>query len=67
MRQGKVSEKGGDTWLFPQLAQGLTFPLLILRKNHALFNMVAVNIVGWVYLIKMHIYMMTKLNICCIL
>ena len=67
MRQGKVSEKGGDTWLFPQWDQGLTFPLLILRKIMPFFSMVAVNIAGWVYLIKMHIYMMTKLNICRIL
>ena len=29
--------------------------------NHALFNLVAVNIAGWVHLIKMHIYMMTNL------
>ena len=42
---------------FPLWAKGLTFPLLILR-NHALFNMVAVNIAGWGYLIKMHGYMM---------
>ena len=31
-----------------------------------LFIMVAVSIVGWVHLIKMHVYMMTKLNMCCI-
>ena len=48
---------------FPPWAQGLTFPLLILR-NHALFNIVAVNIAGWVHLIKMHIYMMPQFNTC---
>ena len=32
--------------------------------NHALFNMVGVNIVVWGYLIKMHSYMMPELNIC---
>ena len=52
MRQGKVSEKGGDTWIFPQWAQGLTFPLLILRKIMPLFIMVVVSIAGWVHLIK---------------
>ena len=34
MRQGKVSEESSDTWLFPPMAQGSVFPLLIL-KNHA--------------------------------
>ena len=55
MRQGKVTHG------FYPMAQGLTFPLLILR-NHALFNMVAVNIAGWGYLIKMHIYVMPQFN-----
>ena len=32
---------------FSPMAQGSTFPLLIL-KNHALLNLVAVNIDGWV-------------------
>ena len=43
---------------------GLAIPPLTLG-NHALFNMVAVNIVGWVHLIKMHIYMMPQFNTCC--
>ena len=61
MRQGKVSKTNRVvTHGFFPMAQGLTFPLLILR-NHALFNMVAMNIAGWVHLIKMHIYMMTNL------
>ena len=30
-----------------------------------LLNMVAVNIAGWVHLIKMHIYMMPQFNTCC--
>ena len=34
MRQGKVSEESGDTWIFPFMAQDLAFPLLTLR-NHA--------------------------------
>ena len=29
-----------------------------------ILNFVVVNIAGWVYLIKMHIYMMPQFNIC---
>ena len=48
---------------FPPWVQDLTSPPLTLG-NHALFNMVVVNIVGWVHLIKMHIYMMPQFNMC---
>ena len=48
---------------FPPWVQGLTSPPSTLG-NHALFNMVAVNIAGWVYLIKIHIYMMPQFNTC---
>ena len=40
---------------------GLAIPPLTLG-NHALFNMVAVNIAGWGYLINMHSYMMPQFN-----
>ena len=63
MRQGKVSKKSGDTWLSPMGSRFNNFSPLTLG-NHSLFNMVAVNIAGWGYLIKMHSYMMPQLNIC---
>ena len=49
---------------FPPMGSRFNIPPPYPYENHAIFNMVAVNIAGWVYLIKMHIYMMTKLNIC---
>ena len=48
---------------FPPMAQGSTFPLLILR-NHAP-SQFSCNEHSWLgYLIKMHIYMMPQFNIC---
>ena len=47
---------------FPSWVQGLTFLPPLSLGNHALFNMVAVNIDGWGYLIKMHSYMMPQLD-----
>ena len=47
---------------FPSWVQGLTFLPHLSLGNHALFNMVAVNIAGWGYLIKMHSYMMPQLD-----
>ena len=55
-----------DTWLFPHGSR-FNIPPPYPQEYHSLFNMVAVNIAGWVHLIKMHIYMMAKLNICHIL
>ena len=46
---------------FSPWGPGLEIPPLTLG-NHALFNMVVVNIAGWGYLIKMHSYMMPQLN-----
>ena len=60
MRQGKVSEESGDTWLFPPWLKVLHFASLSLRIM-PLLNLVAVNIAGWGYLIEMHSYMMPKL------
>ena len=57
MRQGKESEESGDPWLFPPWLKVQHPPLLILSEIIPLVNLVAVNIVGWGYLIRMHSYM----------
>ena len=63
MRQGKV----GKTYrvmtciFFPHGFKVEHSPSLSL-ENPALFNMVAVNIVGWGYLINLHSYMMPQFN-----
>ena len=58
MKQGKVTHG------FSLMGSRFNIPPLPLSLgNHALFNMVAVNIVGWGYLIKMHIYMMPQFNV----
>ena len=48
---------------FSPISQGLTnSPTLILVKIMPLLNLVAANVAGRVIQLKMHIYMMTKLN-----
>ena len=49
---------------FPPIAQSLTFPTLILMRIMPLLNLVAANVAGWgSFYIRMHIYMMTKLDV----
>ena len=56
MRQGKVTHG------FSLMGSRFNIPPPLSLGNHALFNMVAVNIAGWGHLIKMHSYMMPQLD-----
>ena len=64
MKQGKMSKTNRvATNGFSPMAQGSSFPLLILR-NHAP-SQFSCSEHSWLgYLIKMHIYMMSQFNIC---
>ena len=62
-REGEKLNKVTHGLIFPPMAQGLAFPLLILRYHApSQFSCIEHSWLG--YLIKMRIYMMPQFNIC---